>query len=447
MPIDQERLSKQIEALKTVQHIALELMSELDSWSLLNRILNTAIEVLNAATGSLMLWVPPDELEWAVSADQKLIGQRMPADKGIAGWVFTNEQPLIVRDVQGDSRFFQEIDPDFETESLIAVPLMTPTERIGVVEVLNKKSGEMFDEQDRDILIALSAQAATAIVNARLYQELQEEKNRIVEMEGQLHRKLARDLHDGPAQTLSVMIMDVDIILRMYERAPEKVPEELKRLRQAASKSLAQVRNTMFELRPLVLETQGLRAALKSYVERLASTEDMPIHLDVRNLQERLPGRIERLCFDIIQEAVTNVKKHARAENTWIVAERNAKSLVIAVRDDGRGFDVQETEQDYDRRGSMGLLNMRERAEMLGARYAIESVPDKGTLVSLIVPLAKPYPPPKNARVRREESSAPQHRVGGTEGKEQKRRRKKGTGPLVLLNHHREPEPQSEQSS
>ena len=429
MTTEQEQLQKRLAALITVQDIAQELMSELDHIRLLNKILSAAIKVLNASAGSLLLWVPPDELEFAVSAEQSLVGQRIPAVKGIAGWVFTHEEPLIVGNVYEDERFFREVDPGFQTRSLIAVPLMTPTERIGVVEVINKQEGERFTEQDQDILSALSAQAATAIVNARLYQELQEEKDRIIATESEIHKKLARDLHDGPAQTLAAMIMDVDIVLKLYERDPARVPEELEKLRQAASKTLAQVRNTMFELRPVILETQGLVPALESYVQRLGSTEGMAIHLDIRSLPERLPSKVEGLCFSIIQEALSNVKKHAHAENTWVVVERRSKDLIVAVRDDGQGFDVTHVQEGYATRGSLGLLNMRERSEMLGARYSIESKLGRGTLVSLIVPLeVEAQPELQEASSGEQQSSAggPVRRTG---------KRRKGTGPLNLLNH------------
>ena len=96
----------------------------------------------------------------------------------------------------------------------------------------------------------------------------------------------------------------------------------------------------------------------------------------MRGLDERLPERVESLCFAIIHEAVGNVKKHAEAENTWIVVERRGSRLYVAVRDDGTGFDVSSTEATYDSRGSLGLLNMQERADVLGARYAIESSPE-----------------------------------------------------------------------
>jgi signal transduction histidine kinase len=314
----------------------------------------------------------------------------MSADKGIAGWVFTHCEPLIVGDVSQDERFYQDVDHflGYETQSLIAAPLMTPTEKLGVVQVLNKRSGEMFDEHDLDTLSALAAQAAVMFVNARLYQELEQEKNRIIALEDQVHKKLARDLHDGPAQTLAAMMMDIEFIQKLSGREPERVPEELAALREAAGKTLDQVRNAMFELRPLVLETEGLKAALEYYVDRQTSTEGINIHLDVRDLDERLPFRMESLCFAIIHEAVGNAKKHAEADNTWIVVERRSDDVIVAVRDDGKGFDVKATEESYSQRGSLGLLNIKERCEVLGARYAVESKPGQGTLVYLIAPIA-----------------------------------------------------------
>ena len=427
MTIDQDQLQRRIGALTTLQNISQELMIELDLERLLHKILDAAIDVLNATEGSLWIWVPSDELVVAVAADSRLVGLCMPADTGIAGWVFAHCEPLIVGDVSKDERFYQNVDEDsgFHTQSLIAVPLMTPTEKLGVVQVVNKKSGAQFDEQDLDVLGALAAQAAVMFVNARLYQEVEHEKNRIIALEDEMYKKLARDLHDGPAQTLAAMMMDIEFILKLYEREPARVPEELQLLRAAAAKTLDQVRTTMFELRPVILETQGLKPALEYYVDRRNTTEDMNIHLDVRGLEERLPPRLESLCFAIIHEAVGNVKKHAHAQNTWIVVERRERDLVVAIRDNGEGFDVSKTIETYDRRGSLGLLNIRERSELLEARYAIESAPGEGTLVYLIAPLMEEREPDDDRSLAKGDEAA-----GDTCDRRQKR--KAGTGPLGL---------------
>jgi signal transduction histidine kinase len=386
---------RRINALTALQDISRTLTSELDLNRLLSKIVHAAVEVLDASTGSLLIWDPTDNsLIFAVTEGgegegETLKQRRMPADQGIAGWIFTHRQPVIVEAVSQDERFFKGIDESLgsRTSSLIGAPLMTKGKRIGVIEVLNKRSGEKFDEQDLDTLSALAGQAAIAIVNARLYSTIREERDRMLGIEEEVHKKLARDFHDGPAQTLASLIMDIEFIQKLLERDPSMVEAELLQLKEKVTKAMHQVRTTMFELRPLILETQGLEAALEYYVERLRQTENMSIRLQVEGLEERLPHRVEDIVFAIVLEAINNTKKHARANSVWLTVIRDEKELLTTIRDDGQGFNVEEVEISYATRGSIGLLNLYERAEMLGGRISIESALGQGTTVSLMVSL------------------------------------------------------------
>jgi len=385
---------RRINALKALQDISCTLISELDLNRLLRKIVHAAVEVLDASAGSLLIWDPTDNrlvfavIEGGEGKGETLKQGRMPADRGIAGWIFTHRQPVIIEDVWQDERFFKGIDESlgYRTSSLIGVPLMTRTEMIGVLEVL-KRSGEKFDEQDLDTLSALAGQAAIAIVNARLYSQIREERDRMLGIEEELHKKLARDFHDGPAQTLASLIMDIEFIQKLLERDPSKAEAELLQLKEKATKAMHQARTTMFELRPLILETEGLKAALEYYVEQLRQTENMSIHLRIEGLEESLPPRVKDIVFAIVREAINNIKKHARANNVWLTAIRREKELLTTVRDDGQGFNLEEVEISYATRGSIGLLNLYERAEMLGGRISIESALGQGTTVSLTVPL------------------------------------------------------------
>jgi signal transduction histidine kinase len=385
---------ERIAALTVLQDVARNLTSELDLNKLLREILHSAVTVLRASAGSLLLWNDAtNELVFAVTdggAGEALEGRRMPADKGIAGWVFTHRQPDVVHEVRKNERFYDTIDESlgYHTSSLVAVPMITKGQCIGVLEVLNKESGEGFDENDRDILYALAGQAAIAIVNARLYQEVQGEKDRIIALEEDVRKELARDFHDGPAQTLAAMIMGIELLEALPGRTSKSVAEGLAELKTMATKTLHQVRNMIFELRPVILKTQGLEPALHSYVERLREAEDMTIHLKVEGLEERLPPRLEEICFSIIQEAISNVKRHANEKNVWLTAIRRGDEFQVLVKDDGEGFDLTKVEQSYDRRGKLGLLNMRERAEMIGGRLSIESALGQGTTITLDVPLS-----------------------------------------------------------
>jgi signal transduction histidine kinase len=384
---------ERIAALTVLRDVARNLTSELDLDKLLREILHSAVRVLKASAGSLLLWdETTNELVFAVTdggAGEALEGQRMPADKGIAGWVFTHCQPDIVHDVRSNKLFYRTIDESlgYHTSSLVAVPIITKGRGIGVLEVLNKKSGERFDENDRDILYALAGQAATAIMNARLYQEVRDEKDKIIALEEDVRKQLARDFHDGPAQTLSAMIMAIELVETLPGPISESVAKGLAELKTMATKTLHQVRNVIFELRPVILKTQGLKPALHSYVERLREAEEMNIHLKVEGLEERLPIKLEEICFSIIQEAINNARRHADEENVWLTAIRRGDEFRVVVKDDGKGFDLAKVERTYDTEGKLGLLNMRERAEMIGGRLSIKSAPGEGTTITLNVPI------------------------------------------------------------
>jgi len=387
-------LSQQLVGLRMLQHIAQELVSELDLDRLLKRILNSAIQAVGGTAGSLLLLDRgQQDLVFAVvegGGGTALEGQRMGADQGLAGWVLMHNEPVIVPDVQQDDRFFQEI-PDsvnYEVTSLVCVPLVTRGDRVGVVQVLNKAAGALFDNKDLDLLTSFAAQSAAAIENARLYHDLKREQDRILDIEEEVRKRLARDLHDGPAQVLVAIILGIEHIDRLPEAEWAQVLVELDELRKLSQRALRQVRTLLFDLRPLVLETQGLVPALESYVDRQQDMAEQAYHLQVSGFSGRLTSQAERSIFGIVQEAVGNAKKHAKAQNVWIGVTVQDGHLMVGVRDDGVGFDVDQLNAEYAQRGSLGMLNMRERAQAIGGALSIRPQRDGGTVVALSVPLA-----------------------------------------------------------
>jgi GAF domain-containing protein len=170
--LDEERRARQALAESSVR-----LNSLLNLPDLLSAIIQTATELVGAETSSLMMLDEErGELSFEVATGEAGAGVkelRVPADQGIAGWVLKNGQPAIVNDVTGDPRFYGSIDQSsgFQTRSMLAVPLQIRDRAIGVIEIINKQNGA-FSERDQDIAQALSAQAAVAIDNARLYQKL-----------------------------------------------------------------------------------------------------------------------------------------------------------------------------------------------------------------------------------------------------------------------------------
>ncbi len=385
-------LSERTVALQILQEMTLKLTSDLNLDTLLNNILNSAIKVVGAVAGSLLLLDRrADELVFAVvvgGGGESLEQQRMPRDKGIAGWVLKTQEPLIVDDVSREPHFYQAFQSShFRTANIICVPLITRGEAIGVLQVLNKISGERFDQEDLELLMSFAAQSATAIENARLVQALREEKERIVALEEDVRKRLARDLHDGPTQLLAALRMGLEFSRKLLTHQPDRVDGELAEMLPIADRALQQVRTLLFDLRPAVLETQGLVPALEFYAQQIQDTEGFAVVLETGDLGLRLTGRAEKEIFSVIQEALGNVKKHAHAKQVWINLSAQGEQLIVTVRDDGQGFDTAQLDPTKGREGSLGMINMRERAQMLGGDLAITSQPGQGTVVTLSLPL------------------------------------------------------------
>lgn len=386
-------LEQRLAELEALQQVALVFSSELRLDRLLALILSSAVDVMKANAGSLLLHdAATNELVFQVvqgGGGKALRQKRIRSDEGIAGWVFSKRCPVIVHDASADSRHLARIDESlrFHTAAMVAAPLLYKNKPIGVIEVINKKSGEQFTERDQDLLMAFAAQAAVVIENARLYQQVVTERDRLLIVEEQVRRELARELHDGPAQLLSALTMGLRFLRQVIARQPDRVETEISDLERLTTQALRQVRNLLFDLRPVALETQGLRAALEIYVERLRESDRVQLHLDVRELKTRWTPKVEAALFSIIQEAVSNAKKHAQPKNIWITAQQQGEKMILCVRDDGRGFDVAQVESSYVQQGSLGLLNMKERADIAQAKLLIVSQPGKGTTVTLSVPI------------------------------------------------------------
>lgn len=387
---------ERIAVLQVMQNVARSLSSELKMEPLLQIILGSAAQVMGASAGSLLLLDhATNELVFEViqgGGGAALEGTRMSADKGIAGWVATHHQPLIVDDVNRDNRYYRDIaqDYDFTTTSLLCVPMVTKGQVVGVLQLLNNAPGKYFTDSDQDILTTFAAQSAVAIENARLYQSLREERDRIIAVEEDVRRRLARDLHDGPAQMLAAIMMSANFVTdAISHNAVDMALKELKEMLPVAEKALRQVRTLLFDLRPVILETQGLIPALESYAKRLRETEGLNVVLSVGDEFGRLSHRAEVATFSVVQEAITNAKKHAQASRIDIeVAPVNGDRLVVVIRDNGVGFDVKSVTGKYDERGSLGLINMKERAEIVGGTLSITSQPGQGTAITLSLPLS-----------------------------------------------------------
>ena len=389
-----QEAQQRIAALQVVHEVASSLTLELNLEPLLHKILAKAVEVMSASAGSLLLLDElTEELVFAViegGGGESLKGVRMGRDKGIAGWVATHRQPLIVDDVDKDNRYYESIASSFgyKPTSLLCVPMISRSNLIGVLQVMHNVPGRYFNALDRQLLTTFANQSAVAVENARLYESLKAERDHLLAVEDEVRKRLARDLHDGPTQLVASIVMSLGFTKQLITRSPGLAITEIDENLEVANKTLKQLRTLLFDLRPVILETQGLLPALELYCERLTDTEELNVVLTIENEFERLSATAELAIFSIIQEAINNAKKYANASRIDLIVQANHSQdlLTFLIKDDGVGFDLQKVKARYEEQGSLGLINMQERTEMVHGRLKIQSGLGEGTTVILLVP-------------------------------------------------------------
>lgn len=268
----------------------------------------------------------------------------------------------------------------------VCYPLQSGLDVYGAV-VLASTTTQMPSEQHMRLLRAFINQAAVAFQNAQLYQNLRRERDHIIEAEASARSKLARDLHDGPTQSMAALAMRLDFIRILLEREPDKAKQELEQAREAVMRVGKELRGLLFTLRPLSLETQGLSAALAQYGQRLRENENIPVDVQPGHLGADLDPNVAATVFGVIEEAVNNARKHAQGTPIHISLNAHNGALIATVRDEGPGFDVNAVNNNYNERGSLGMVNMRDRARLIDGQLSIDSAPGRGTRVTLLVPL------------------------------------------------------------
>ena len=309
---------------------------------------------------------------------------------GAIAQALTTAEPIVTDDPSADPELSRLIAMH-SCRQAIVVPLRAGFESYGAV-VFGSTLSDTYTAEQQELLVAVCNQAIVALQNAQLYQSLIEEKERIVEVEEKERKKLARDLHDGPTQSIAAIAMRLNYVRMLLEREHdvEQANEELAKIEDLARRTTKEIRHMLFTLRPLILESQGLRAALEQYIKKLAETDSLQFHLQAAPEVDRLLERnAQGVIFYIIEEAIGNVRKHAKATNLWIRLQIRDNNLVADVQDDGGGFDVEAVQVRYDERGSLGMINMYERAELVHGKLSITSAPGKGTRVTLVAPLPK----------------------------------------------------------
>jgi len=199
--------------------------------------------------------------------------------------------------------------------------------------------------------------------------------------------RIARDMHDGPAQSMANLVLQAEILERLLDRNPKQLVAELAEFKNSVRNALEETRQLIFDLRPMTLDDLGLVPTLRKFIKEYGDRYALTTRFNVVGQERRLPGNIEGVLFRIIQEALTNVHKHARAKTAEVTMNLQPARVVVVVKDDGQGFDVARTEANLHKNRNLGLLSMRERAELEKGTLEIRSQPGRGTEIKVEIKL------------------------------------------------------------
>lgn len=315
-------------------------------------------------------------------------------DDSLLGVAVRQGEIVLVQDLAADSRFNlthaqrEAALLGFDPHALVCLPVQDRAQTLGVLAVGQPAGGAGFDPRTVDLLRALASQAALALGQARAERATRASHARLVQLQEDERHRLARDLHDGPVQVVANAAMTLEYIDALLSDNPTEARIELRRVYSSLTQAMRELRGVLFDLRPLALESAGLDAALRQLAEHFQTNGGPSISFKI-DLPHRPPSVVESTVYLVVREALNNVAKHAAATTCTVEVRQLAQppQILVAIRDNGVGFDSEQVLAHYPRGKSWGLLNMFERARGVGGQFAIHARLGQGTHVEMMIPL------------------------------------------------------------
>ena len=316
--------------------------------------------------------------------------------KGPLNRAVLGKTPVIVADIQRDPSLaaWQAEAEARRVRSMAAVPLLSHDRVMGVLAAYAQQPN-FFDRDSIAILMALASQAAVAIQNARLFAELEAQREalrqvslRLVNAQEEERRRISRELHDELGQGLTALKINLDVARRALSAdAPLKLRRSIDEATSLAVQTLETARNLSLELRPTMLDDLGLVSALRWEIDRYEQRTGQEVCFEADLAGQALRPEIEITLYRIVIEALTNVARHAHASHINVHLRLENRQVLAGVEDDGVGFDAASWFGSPAERHSMGLVSMRERAGLLGGQFEVISQPGQGTQVHVQLPI------------------------------------------------------------
>jgi signal transduction histidine kinase len=379
----EERVAGRTHALKTINAITAVVSRSLDLEEILQDALNKTLEITGMDAGGAYRLIEA-ELRLSLMAHHGLspsmvarFGQ-LPLAISAAAQAVNQGRPVVSQVANYPPSAWRDLLSVEGWRVAVSIPLISRGKPLGTINLLSRTDQTPAAEQ-LSLLAAIGQQIGVAMENARLYEQAQQLAA------AEERQRLARDLHDSVTQALYGVTLYAEAANRLLRAGEiEQATHYLSDLRVTAQEALGEIRLLIFELRPPILEKEGLAAALRARLESVEGRSGLKTIFQTKgNEQMRLPLELETGLYRIAQEALNNVLKHAQAQQVRVCLQAQVPEgrVILEVNDDGQGFEV----ANGTGQGKLGLHTMRERAALLGGELVIKSKPGLGTQVRVEV--------------------------------------------------------------
>lgn len=396
------RDNKRLEALLPLSEIYKTLMSEVELGKLFGVILEIVLKETEADSVSLMLLDEAGQelvVKAALGPLERRSNGKERVGEGLAGWVVKTAEPLMYSAETHIEPPLRRARAEMGAFSVLCLPLVAKGRVIGVLRS-SKSKGTPFSFSDLEFLSILCGQVAIAIENARLIRNVKTEQIRVAHLVKQAtiaqeeeRKRISLEMHDGAAQWMvaaSYRIHAFERILAKHKFA--EAGAELSEIRNIIDQSIKELRRVIADLHPPALGELGLLGALCQNLESFEKDTGITYSFQIEGRPLSLPPISEIAVYRCTQEALANARKHAQATKVDVTLRFHEDELCVAIRDNGKGFNLSQVIGNAKSAGQVGLLGMKDRVETLGGTLSIETAAGAGTTVNYTLPVSAPLP-------------------------------------------------------
>lgn len=384
-----DQIARQFEIERSVYEVVDEITSELELERVLPKVIAIAERLAGADSGLVALW---DEERNVVTypylhnLPRRLAHVTVPKEVGLSAEVMLTGQPMILDDYPRYRRAIPEF-VQAGVKSIVGVPIVNRDRTFGAMCVMTVERQKAFSERDVAVLTGIGRQAGIAVENAYLYENLRYYARRITQAQENERKRIARELHDDTIQSLIALSRRLEGLATSQEQLPNGASARIRELWEQTGEMVRRVREFSQNLRPSVLDDLGLLPTLEELTADVERQMGLKTEFHASGERRRLSSEVELTIFRIAQEALSNVRRHARATRLTTTVELSDTAVRLRIEDDGIGFRPPKLTDDLRAEDGLGLIGMHERVRLLGGSLRIESEPGVGTAVIAEVPL------------------------------------------------------------